>query len=1010
MLYDQKEKKMKINHRNEIVFKTCLIALSLFFILVGTRLQASALDFCSGVSEIPLTECQALDALYNDTDGANWTNNTNWLSTTTPSNWYGVTVTDGNVTNINLAFNQLDGNIPSELGNLANLLTLQLGNNQLSGSIPSVLGSLTNLTSLYLQANQLSGSIPSALGSMSNLVILDLTNNWLTSNIPTELSSLSNLESLKLYDNQLVGSIPSSLGSLSNLKSLKLYNNQLTGSIPSSLGNLSNLQELFLNYNLLTGNIPTTLGGLSNLRKLYLDNNQLSGGIPTALGSLSNLINLRLYNNQLTGSIPPILGSLSNLLYLSLDNNRLTGGIPTALGSLSNLLSLYLDNNQLTGSIPVELASLSNLQFLVMHGNQLSGSIPAVLGNLSNLQSIKLYSNQLTGGIPSSLGNLSNLRILSLYNNQLSGIIPTELGNLSNLFDFYLYNNQLSSRIPTTLTNLTNLYNFQFNNTNLCEPQDATFQTWLSNVPNVVSTGYSCTPTLTSPGNSTTDSTPEYAWTDIGTAKYGLIVYSGGTATEVVNVILTASGICSAGSCEYTPTTLLTHGSYKFKVRGFRGSWYPWSAWSTFDYGPPDSPTLISPSVKETDSTPMYKWNESIGASKYRLMVYSNDTSSYVLNKVLQASSACSSGVCAYTPVDPLIPGSYKFKVRSYNLAGWSPFSSWMNFTHGPPAAPTLISPTGAIISSTPTYKWNASAGATVYNLIVYSDTTSSFILRKNVGASTYCSGGACSYKPSTPLALGDYRFRVKAYNLAGWSPLSQWMSFIYGAPPAPTLFSPSGTIIDSTPTYKWKPVATATLYRLTVKSETGTLVFTQLVSASTACSSGLCSYTSSTPLPQGDYKFKVSAKNLIGWGPASAWMNFKYGPPDAPTLISPSDFISDTTPTYKWNVSDGAIRYKLIVYSHTTSSTVVFANLHYSSICSGGVCSYTPTTTLSAGKYHFTVRAYNIVGWGPVSTWKVFDVVTNLPTAPTLFSPNGTIAAPPHLSGNRWLLLHCTD
>ena len=36
----------------------------------------------------------ALTALYNATDGSNWTNNTNWLSNEPLSKWYGVTIND----------------------------------------------------------------------------------------------------------------------------------------------------------------------------------------------------------------------------------------------------------------------------------------------------------------------------------------------------------------------------------------------------------------------------------------------------------------------------------------------------------------------------------------------------------------------------------------------------------------------------------------------------------------------------------------------------------------------------------------------------------------------------------------------------------------------------------------------------------------------------------------------------------------------------------------------------
>ena len=57
----------------------------------------------------------ALVALYNATDGANWTNNTNWLSNGALSAWHGVT-TDANglVRFLSLVQNALSGTIPAE--------------------------------------------------------------------------------------------------------------------------------------------------------------------------------------------------------------------------------------------------------------------------------------------------------------------------------------------------------------------------------------------------------------------------------------------------------------------------------------------------------------------------------------------------------------------------------------------------------------------------------------------------------------------------------------------------------------------------------------------------------------------------------------------------------------------------------------------------------------------------------------------------------------------------------
>ena len=121
-----------------------------------------------------------LVALYNATDGANWTNKTNWLSDSDLSTWHGVTISNGRIISLDLADNNLTGELPGALGNLSDLKTLNLSNNQLHGSIPSELGNLTNLTDLYLSGNALSGSVPSELSNLSNLTGLYIDQNTST--------------------------------------------------------------------------------------------------------------------------------------------------------------------------------------------------------------------------------------------------------------------------------------------------------------------------------------------------------------------------------------------------------------------------------------------------------------------------------------------------------------------------------------------------------------------------------------------------------------------------------------------------------------------------------------------------------------------------------------------------------------------------------------------------------------------------------------------------------------
>ena len=216
-------------------------------------------------------------ALYEATDGDNWTNKTNWLSDEPLGEWYGVdTNANGRVTRLNLESNALSGALPSSLGDLTNLIELRLNAGRVSGPIPPELGNLTNLEELFLDQNQLlSGPIPPELGNLTNLQVLSLWDNQLSGPIPSELGNLTNLRQLALSDNQLSGTIPLWLGDLTNLIGLWLGGNQLSGPIPSELGNLTNLIWLALSDSQFSGSLPESLVNLTNLQDLNLRNTQL---------------------------------------------------------------------------------------------------------------------------------------------------------------------------------------------------------------------------------------------------------------------------------------------------------------------------------------------------------------------------------------------------------------------------------------------------------------------------------------------------------------------------------------------------------------------------------------------------------------------------------------------------------------------------------------------------------------------------------------------------------------
>jgi Leucine-rich repeat (LRR) protein len=356
----------------------------------GTPVDTSDAVFTIDPSPFPISERDALIALYNSTNGDNWTRKDNWRHPSDPTKfndpgtectWRGVTcnIDNTHVEEIVITNNNLTGTIP-DLGTLTGLKKLNLESNNLTGNIPATLNNLTQLTHLSLSLNNLYGSLPD-LGALTQLTWFSLSYNNLSGSIPTWLNNLSNLQYLFFNSNSFSGTIPD-LSGLTSIESLSFTNNYLTGTIPTWLNNLVTLKSLGLAMNQLTGTIPD-LGNLLQLETLGLNKNQLTGAIPTWINNLTQLKSLYLCENQLSGPIPD-LSNLTGLIYLQLNDNQLTGPIPNLVGC-TQLNRLYLSNNQLSGSIPSELGQVTSLYHLFLNGNQLTGSLPGSLLNLTNL-------------------------------------------------------------------------------------------------------------------------------------------------------------------------------------------------------------------------------------------------------------------------------------------------------------------------------------------------------------------------------------------------------------------------------------------------------------------------------------------------------------------------------------------------------------------------------------------------------------------------------------------------
>ena len=221
------------------------------------RFRSTSLSDAPALCCCPRRRLAQLKALYNATQGPDWTNNENWdigatsqcgyadlsipqgwpyyapemQQPTGPgciykdpcawdTKWFGVGCVDpcyaptdgdncvfGRVTQVSLRQNSLAGTIPAEFfDELINMTVVDLGYNYISGSIPTELGKVRNLRTLDMQNNVFTGPIPTEIahlgsalgygygsGGLEGLVHIDMSHNNLTGVIPSEIGFLENI-------------------------------------------------------------------------------------------------------------------------------------------------------------------------------------------------------------------------------------------------------------------------------------------------------------------------------------------------------------------------------------------------------------------------------------------------------------------------------------------------------------------------------------------------------------------------------------------------------------------------------------------------------------------------------------------------------------------------------------------------------------------------------------------------------------------------------------------------
>lgn len=423
----------------------------------------------------------ALHDLYISTNGSQW----NWeVQNITASgipwnftadanpctdDWQGIicTIMSGayHVKSLQLKRHNLQGPIPSSLGDLTYLQVLVLSENVLNCTLPETLSNVAGLQTLSLSGCRLSGRFPEVVTSFVNLTSLDLSVNTFTGPLPVSLRNLQQLQLLDVIDNLFSGPFNSAITDMISLQAIALSGNFFTGAIPESINRLTSLRFLLLSFNHMNGTLPSTLLNMQSLVLLQINRNSFSGTLSTQIGNMGNLVALDLAANDFSGTIPNALVGLTKLSFLYLNFNKFIGTIPSALGGLIQLQALNLDSNQLHGPIPSSLGLLPHLTEVTMFNNSLTGPIPHTFTGLFSLRALILSRNQLNGTLPDAFSSLSStLETLIVDYNVLTGSLPTTWSALHRLKNFQASNNRLTGQVPEEYASLSNLLQIRLNN------------------------------------------------------------------------------------------------------------------------------------------------------------------------------------------------------------------------------------------------------------------------------------------------------------------------------------------------------------------------------------------------------------------------------------------------------------------------------------------------------------------------------------------------------------------
>ncbi|NOH14772.1 MAG: choice-of-anchor D domain-containing protein, partial [Chloroflexi bacterium] len=218
-----------------------------------------------------------------------------------------------------------------------------------------------------------------------------------------------------------------------------------------------------------------------------------------------------------------------------------------------------------------------------------------------------------------------------------------------------------------------------------------------------------------------------------------------------------------------------------------------------------------------------------------------------------------------------------------------------------PPAHPEPQTPTGTINIPDPDFVWTeGEVGATGFYVQIQDAQDNDLHNAYHQNNGGLCVAGSCTLDPGLILANGDYKWRVRAWNIGyTTAPWSSYMNFTVDVP-LPMLIDPvaSGNPYGTTPTFSWGRLVGEAWYQLYVwDSSLNPVIDGTWQDANVVCSGSTCTVDPGLTFAEDSYTWDVVTWSITYDYPGESFV-VSLGPPEMAVEYNSTEIVDgDTTP-----------------------------------------------------------------------------------------------------------------